>query len=447
MGEPASTMGAADREKSSEPADATLRIDIETDAKAAWKGEAFLSREEVVESVTAITLTHAWRCSHYVRGSCEIAALLLYVMACGDAVELADAEADAFWCLSQIMAEVQDSIVADSSLAGQVRRTHELLRAYDPALAELLAEHGLGPMPALRLGAALFTRSGFKLADCVRIWDTLLADPHRFDFCDFVIVALVLLTRGDLLQHSELGSIAETLLAAPREADVDALLRTAFAVCAFERRPVMANGTPFPPRPARGGPEVLAGGDLAPGALDAAAAAAAAAQTRLSSLWKTFRAVGTEAWEVGRNAARDTAEKAPAWGAHARAALDTASSTLASTAASAAQTAATTASAALERLDQHVGYVEPAHTSESQNAGEDAAGDEATSPTQADVADIKRKQPLDQDAVLPAQEQAAPAQEETVKAPPELIEAPALVEAPKAEEEHKGAPQLVQLPG
>mmetsp|Transcript_85572 Transcript_85572/g.266352 ORF Transcript_85572/g.266352 Transcript_85572/m.266352 type:complete len:695 (-) Transcript_85572:14-2098(-) len=220
-----------------------------------WRGEAFLGRPGVVEAIIAVTLTHAWQCSQYVPGSCELAAVLLFAMAeGGSASGLADAEADAFWCFSQLMAEVQDSLADDSSLADQVRRTHELLRAYDPPVADLLAAHGLAALPTLRLGAVLCTRSGFSLADCVRVWDTLLADPKRFDFRECVVIALMLQARGDLLQRGDVGSLCETLLAAPQATDVKALLRTARAVCAFERRCGQGTGAvAFPPRPAPAG--------------------------------------------------------------------------------------------------------------------------------------------------------------------------------------------------
>lgn len=35
----------------------------------------------------------------------------------------------------------------------------------------------------------------FDMANVIRLWDTLLADPDRFDFMNYVCVALVQLVR------------------------------------------------------------------------------------------------------------------------------------------------------------------------------------------------------------------------------------------------------------
>lgn len=51
----------------------------------------------------------------------------------------------------------------------------------------------------------LFCRAGFSLPHLARLWDALLADPNRFEFADHVVVALLLSSRGDLLQaHASL---------------------------------------------------------------------------------------------------------------------------------------------------------------------------------------------------------------------------------------------------
>merc|ERR1719253_872863 len=106
----------------------------------------------------------------------------------GEGAQLAEAEADAFWCLAQLMTELHDSIT-ERSLAVRARNIQTLLRAYDAPVADLLQKHGQTALPAMRLGVALCTRAGFKLADCARIWDSLLADPKRFDLCDYVVIA------------------------------------------------------------------------------------------------------------------------------------------------------------------------------------------------------------------------------------------------------------------
>jgi len=352
--------GAASSEGSGGKSPEALRAEVEADARAAWRGEPFLVRPNVMDAVISVALTHAWRSSQFVRGSCEMAALLVFVMASDASVDMADAEADAYWYLSQLMAEVQDSITEDSVLSQHAHRQHELLRAYDPPLADLLAEHGLSALPTMRLGIALFTRAGFTLEDSARIWDMLLADPRRFETCDYIMVALLLHTRGDLMQHQNLGSLAETMLAAPRNINVGKLLRTACAVCAFERRCVEGSDKPFPPRPVQSNAEVLE-------------EAVAVAQNKLSSFWGAMSKVGAEAWEVGRTAAKEkmavvaaeapawreaakekmavVAAEAPGWSAQAREAMAGAVAATRASAAVAAETAASAATAASSALE------------------------------------------------------------------------------------------------
>jgi len=308
-----------------------LRAEVDADAKA-FHDEAFLQPPEVLGAVTSIVLTYAWRCSRYIRGTWDMVALLLFVMASHSKSLLEDAEADTFWCFSQLMAEVEDLIALDTCLVAQVHRVESLLKVYDPPVADLLADHGLAALPVLRLGAMLFTRAGFSLSDCARMWDAMIADPLRFEFVDYIIIALLLTNRGKLLEHSDVGGLAEVLLGCPKQADIRVLLQTAYAVCAFERRCSSIDAVQFPPRPAEAGYGLGFAG--AQEAREALAPALEAASAQLSALWGKVKATGAEAWEAAPAAAavRESVKQAAA------------------TAATAAGSAATKASAALEEM-------------------------------------------------------------------------------------------------
>lgn len=265
---------------------AALRREVETEARACWRGEAFMKQPEVFNAVVSIAFTTAVRYSRHIRGSCDVAALLLFALSEGQSEELASAEADAFFCLTHLINELQGTIAEDQNHEGRskVRRFHWLLRTYDPGLAELLATNNLTALPATRLGVAFCTRAGFSLEICVRIWDSLLADPRRFEMGDQAVLALLLLpvTRGRLFQQRhDVGNLAEALLAAPRTVDPEALLRTMFAICAFERRCGQDSQIPYPPQP---------------GVLDAIANSAL---DGLSRVWGGVRA----RWKAGREAA------------------------------------------------------------------------------------------------------------------------------------------------
>eukprot|EP00913_Durusdinium_trenchii_P019647 g18470.t2 len=114
-----------------------------------------------------------------------------------------------------------------------------------------------------------------------RLWDALLADPRRFEFADDLVLALLLLTRGDLLQRDDVGGLAESLLAAPLVVDLELLLRRAYAICALRRQHGPNDQMPFPKLPE--------GIDLD---------SAVAVREGLSSLWGKVRAAGAGYWEA-----------------------------------------------------------------------------------------------------------------------------------------------------
>lgn len=132
-------------------------------APLAWPaGETF--NQQATEAVTHVVLTYSSRAGRYLSGICELAGVLLYGLSNDDIRKPSmDHEADTFWCLSQLLAEAQETLLGDDALAFQARRVHELHQAFDPPVAELLAQHGLGAIPALRLGTLLLSRAGFTL--------------------------------------------------------------------------------------------------------------------------------------------------------------------------------------------------------------------------------------------------------------------------------------------
>mmetsp|Transcript_22129 Transcript_22129/g.39746 ORF Transcript_22129/g.39746 Transcript_22129/m.39746 type:complete len:643 (-) Transcript_22129:33-1961(-) len=243
--------------EAAQESDEALRVEAESEVRAAWRGEAFMASAGVAEAVVSICVAASSQRERHVRGSAEVATLLLFALL-SKQCSMADAEADAFWCLSQLLTEVKGGLADDchsgggaggtaaaATTASRARKGQVLLRSYDPALAELLAVHGLAAMPAHRLGAAFCTRAGFSLESCAQLWDFLLADPQRFGFCDFAVVSLLLLRRKEMLElQGDAAGMAEVLLAAPKTASTEALLRTALAVRGLERlrRRKMASG-------------------------------------------------------------------------------------------------------------------------------------------------------------------------------------------------------------
>merc|ERR1712222_211453 len=99
-----------------------------------------------------------------------------------------------------------------------------------------------------------------------------------------------------LLQYDDPGNLAEAIIAAPRRVDAVALLNTAYAICAFERRCGPGSAMPYPPREIRAkmsvgaGAEIIDAGSTIPRSIGAFTASA-------SSVWGKVRAQSVGAWK------------------------------------------------------------------------------------------------------------------------------------------------------
>lgn len=291
-----------------------LQEEAESEVRTAWRRDIFLSQPGISDAVVSICVTTSSQRDRHVRGSAEVATLLLFALSPGTDT-IVQAEADAFWCLSQLLTEEKGGLADDCHSGGgaggaaaaaattsRARRLQVLLREHDPMLCELLRAHGLAAMPAAKLGAAFCTTAGFSLASCARLWDFVLGDQLRFGFCDFAVVALLLLRRQELLNlKGDAASMAEALLDAPQTVAVDQILRLALAVRALERRrrgrtsssSARGAGTKAgeaAEQRAQSQPPAKQDG---PGVLNA-----------IGSIWGRVRARGAGAIEAGRTAAR-----------------------------------------------------------------------------------------------------------------------------------------------
>jgi len=291
-----------------------LLREVRTDAAASWRGEEFAKAPAVQQSVVCVALAAAlaWkRNAHHVPGICDMVTLLIFVLARGstDAETVGNVEAEAYACLRQLL----DRGAKPTSDAGQANRVGSMLRAYDPELAQAMANNGLAAMPATRLSAALCTKAGFALRDCAMLWDALLADPVPFDFCEHVTVAMLLLSRRELLKkRRDVAGMAEVLLAAPTALKTYLVLKMARAICAFERQCGPDSPVPFPPRVASGQhrpggwggrrrqERQIEGSDTLEEFMHEPGWSAA-----VSSLWGKVRKGGVDVWKNSRQAIRN----------------------------------------------------------------------------------------------------------------------------------------------
>jgi len=74
------------------------------------------------------------------------------------------------------------------------------------------------------------------MEECIRLWDTLLTDPTRFNFTNFVCVALVSFVRDDIIDGDFACCMENLQKAAEKVNDVRVLLNKANEVCATYNR-------------------------------------------------------------------------------------------------------------------------------------------------------------------------------------------------------------------
>jgi len=262
--------------------------------------DTFLANLGVRQAIGNIVLIHARDSEQYMYGTCDIVAMLLFVMCADDLSDLQDAEADAYWCLHQLTFELSDRFSEEWRLSGQIGRLQSLLRTYDPALARRLQHHGLSEMPEREFGIGLLTQSRFPLRHCARLWDFLLADPQRMQFLDYVIIALLVSSREELLEQLFANSLAEKLADCVVHVDVVELIGHAKSICAFERLCARGHVAPYP---TRCGPAPVAP------LVEAADAMVEAAQAGLKSWWKDTKQVSKEAWKKVENVSKKAWEE------------------------------------------------------------------------------------------------------------------------------------------
>ena len=171
------------------------------------------------------------------------------VDAAAAAAARADAEADAFRCLSALMCapflggEFRDLFMASSDDTGigitaVLSRLSAMLRRREPALAAHLEDRlQLSPyLYGFRWVSTLLVRE-FPLPDVILAWDGLLSDPARFAFLLHMCVAMLRSQRAALLR-ADLGAAMRRLRGdfefPPHCADMRALRAAALAVRAEE---------------------------------------------------------------------------------------------------------------------------------------------------------------------------------------------------------------------
>ncbi|XP_076784532.1 TBC1 domain family member 13 isoform X4 [Arvicanthis niloticus] len=142
----------------------------------------------------------------YVQGMNEIVGPLYYTFATDPNSEWKEhAEADTFFCFTNLMAEIRDNFIKslDDSQCGityKMEKVYSTLKDKDVELYLKLQEQSIKPQFFAFRWLTLLLSQEFLLPDVIRIWDSLFADGNRFDFLLLVCCAMLILIREQLLK-------------------------------------------------------------------------------------------------------------------------------------------------------------------------------------------------------------------------------------------------------
>ena len=194
-------------------------------------------------------------CIGYVQGMNEVLAPMYYVF-CTDKTAaqsftdgVGDAEADAFFCFSALMADMRDRFIKSldetpTGILAALRHLENVLRLLDPQLHHhLMVRNQVDPRFFAFRWLTLLLSQEFSLPDVLRLWDSVFADERRAEglpFLSLVCVAMLRCVRDRLLAGEfvdniqllqeypsppvELALIIRTALESARHVD-DAALR------------------------------------------------------------------------------------------------------------------------------------------------------------------------------------------------------------------------------
>jgi len=125
---------------------------------------------------------------------------------------LENAEADTFFCFTSVMGEIMNNFIktldkADVGIMGTIQKLNKLLKQKDYELWANLEDKKLNPQFYSFRWLTLLLSQEFQLPEVLRIWDTLFADPKRFEFLIYLCCAMIIAVKTQLLS----GDFADNL--------------------------------------------------------------------------------------------------------------------------------------------------------------------------------------------------------------------------------------------
>ncbi|KXZ44252.1 hypothetical protein GPECTOR_70g483 [Gonium pectorale] len=170
----------------------------------------------------------------YIQGMNELIAPLYYLFKTDtqDRSSSEFAEADAFWCFMELISDFRDHFCqqldnAQTGIKATIRRLMTLLQYHDHQLwHHIEVVHKVDPQFYAFRWLTLLLSQEFAFPDTLRIWDTILSDPHGRMDCLLRVCTAMILHVAPLLRAGDFTVILKTLQRFP-PVDVNVLLARA----------------------------------------------------------------------------------------------------------------------------------------------------------------------------------------------------------------------------
>ena len=144
----------------------------------------------------------------YVQGMNEVLAVIYYCFLDKDnsspSIPLKYLESDLFFCFTNLMRELKDGFLREldkekTGIHGRIKQYDEILKSVEPHAHHSITTNQVNhQFYSLRWFMLLLCQE-FDMTPSIRLWDTLLTDPKRFEFTNFVCVAMVSFVRDDII--------------------------------------------------------------------------------------------------------------------------------------------------------------------------------------------------------------------------------------------------------
>ncbi|XP_034936802.1 TBC1 domain family member 13 [Chelonus insularis] len=143
----------------------------------------------------------------YVQGMNEIVGPIYHAFACDPDPKWREyAEADTFFCFTNLMSEIRDFFIksldeAEFGINAMMIKLSQQVKTNDHEVWLRLQQQDLCPQYYSFRWLTLLLSQEFPLPDVMRIWDSLFADEKRFSFLIHICCAMILLLRDQLLDN------------------------------------------------------------------------------------------------------------------------------------------------------------------------------------------------------------------------------------------------------